>query len=143
MTAEKSLPTGSKFLYGTSVGRLKKMQRNEKDPKAAKRLLVFIKRKGNMAIRKICDLMNMSYTTVRQWLWRATDMGLQGRYDNVRPGMPCRLDDSQLKCLRADLIAGPQKCGFMSNVWTARLVLIHQKLKMYPLHTFFTHNFTS
>ena len=129
MTAEKPLPTGSKFLYGTSVERLKEMQRSEKDPKAAKRLLVFIKRKGNMSIRKICDLMNMSYTTVRQWLWRATDMGLKGRYDKVRPGMQCKLDDSQLECLRADLIAGPQKCGFTSNVWTARLVLIYVKKK--------------
>ena len=136
MTAKQSLPTGGEFLYGVSVKQLQKLQKNETDPKAAKRLLVFIKRKEGMSIRGICALMNMSYTSVRNWLLRAVYMGIKGRYDEMRPGMECKLDDSQLERLRADLIDGPQKCGFNSGAWTARLVAIHVKKKYDVTYTY-------
>jgi len=56
-------------------------------------------------------------------------LGIGGRYDIVNPGTPSRLDGEQLSQLKADLVAGPQSCGFESGTWTARLVAGHVRRK--------------
>ena len=126
MEKESSImPAGSMFLPGTSKTCLQQIQRKETDPKAARRLLVFLRRKEGMSIRQICAVMNMPYTTVRNWLVRAVQLGLSGRYDEARPGAQCKLNDRQLAQLRQELISGPRSCGFESGVWTAPLAMVH------------------
>ena len=125
-TKEKStIPTGNDFLPKTRINYLRKMHKNESDHKVAKKLLVYIKRKEGMSIRQICGALEMSYTTVRNWLRRAVIDGLAGRHAKKIPGRPCWLDQEQLEQLREELISGPQACGFDSGVWTAPLAVEH------------------
>jgi len=56
-------------------------------------------------------------------------LGIVGRYDIVNPGTPSRPDGEQLSQLKADLVAGPQSCGFESGMWTAKLMIPHIKKK--------------
>ena len=86
-------------------------------------------RKEGASIYKIAKSLNKSYSTVRDWLMRAMQMGLDGRYDEKRPGTKPRLDEHQIKQLRADLIAGPDRCGFESGLWTAKLLAEHIRKK--------------
>ncbi len=51
--------------------------------------------------------------------------GLDRLYDIKRPGPARRLTAEQLAELKADLIAGPQKQGFESGMWTGKLVVRH------------------
>ena len=125
MAKESIIPAGSSFLSGTSKTYLQQCRQKETDSKAAGRLLVYIKRKEGMSIRQICRSLEMPYSTIRDWLVRAVHLGLSGRYDEVRPGVRCKLDENQLVQLRAELIAGPRSCGFESGVWTAPLVVQH------------------
>lgn len=124
-----SIPAGRKFLPGVSAVRLREMYREEKDPKARERLQAYIMRKEGkgLSIRKICTALNKPYSTIRNWLVRAMDSGIVGRYDIVNKGAPCKLSDKQMKQLRADLEAGPRECGFESGVWTAPLVIAHAR----------------
>lgn len=124
-----SIPAGGRFLPHTSREQLKTMHRQERDPKAASRLLAYIKRKEGMSIRTICRDMNRSYSTIRDWLLRAVMAGVAFRYDEKRKGLPCRLDADQLADLCEDLVCGPQECGFRSGVWTAPLAARHVRQK--------------
>ena len=129
MQKKISIPKGSGFLPGVSKKRLKAMHREAKDHKAKSRLSVYIKRKNGEAIREIERSMLLPYSTVRNWLVRAVQHGLDGMYDQKRDGRKCKLSDRQLKQPRAGLIAGPQKCGSGSGVWTSRLVVAYVKRK--------------
>ncbi len=51
--------------------------------------------------------------------------GFGGICDETRPGASCKLTPEQLRQLRTDLIAGPDRCGFESSLWTARLLIVH------------------
>lgn len=129
MVKKSGIPTGSEFLPGTSKKYLQEARKREADPKAANRLLAYIKRKERMSIRRIGSTLELPYSTVRGWLVRAVRDGIAGRYDEQIPGRPCKLDERQLEQLKEDLTAGPQACGFGSGVWTAPLVVIHVRKK--------------
>ena len=123
------IPTGRAFLPNTGAAYLKKIQKAEKDPKAKMRLLAYIMRKQGSSIRQIGRMLNKSYSTIRHWLMRAMQMGIMGRYDEKRPGAVPKLDAAQTAQLRADLVAGPYKCGFESGLWTGLLLVEHIRRK--------------
>ena len=125
MVKESIIPTGNSFLPGTSKTYLQQIRTKETDNKAAARLLAYSKRKDGMSIRQIGSALEMPYSTIRDWLVRAVQLGLTGRYDESRPGAQCKLNEEQLGQLREELIAGPRSCGFESGVWTAPLVVQH------------------
>ncbi len=129
MKGKKELPTGTAFLYGiASKDELFRMHKSEKDAKAAIRLLAYHMRKCGASIYDIAEKLSRPYGTVRYWLVRAHKHGLEGRFD-IKHGAPCRLDKKQLERLRADLIKGPDNCGFKATTWTGPLVIAHVKKK--------------
>ena len=130
MKGKKELPTGTAFLYGiASKDELFRMHKSEKDAKAAIRLLAYHMRKCGASIYDIAEKLSRPYGTVRYWLVRAHKHGLEGRFD-IKHGAPCRLDKKQLeRLLRADLIKGPDNCGFKATTWTGQLVIAHVKKK--------------
>lgn len=122
---DSQIPADGRFLAGTSSARLRRMHREEKDPKAADRLLAYAMRKEGMSIRQICRALNRPYSTIRDWLRRAMQMGPDGRYDVLNDGAPNKLRPEQQEALRADLISGPRSCGFEAGTWTAPLLAEH------------------
>ena len=80
-------------------------------------------------MRYIGNILNKPYSTIRDWLVRAMQLGVEGRYDILNDGAPCKLNPEQIEQLRADLIAGPRSCGFESEVWIAPLVIAHVSKK--------------
>ena len=129
MTNTIQIMAGSRFLPGRSIDDLQDMHKRERNPKAATLLLVCIMRKKGMSIRQIAAAHNRSYSTIRSWLARINEGGIGRRHDIKRPGGRPRMSPAQLKGLRADLIAGPQQCGFGSGLWTAPLLVTHIKRK--------------
>ncbi len=126
---DSMIPTGGKFLPNVSAPSLLERYKNETDSKAAARLMAYIRRKKGDSIRQIAEHLGRGYSTIRDWLIRAMQLGIQGRYDIKRPGTKMWLDAGQLKQVRADLIAGPRSCGLESEVWTAPLLAVHIKKK--------------
>ena len=129
MQRKKVIPKGDDFLPDIPKGTLERMHKAEKNHKAKSRLLVLVMRKDGDAIREIERTLRQPYSTIRNWLVRAVEHGLDGIHDQKRDGPECRLDPDQLARLRDDLVAGPRACGFGHGVWTARLVVAHVKKK--------------
>jgi len=113
------------FLKGIDAAELRRMHKKEKNPKARDRLLAYAMRKEGMSVYAIANYLNKPYSTIRDWLGRAVRNGLDGIHDKKNPGATCKLTPGQLEQLRADLIAGPDKCGFASSLWTAPLLAAH------------------
>ena len=126
---KKSLPAGNDFLPDIDMDHLKKLYKKEKDPKAKERLLAFMARKRGDSLRTIGKNFCKSFSVIRVWLYRVIDGGLDNIYDIKRPGPARRLTEEQLAALKADLIAGPQKHGFESSMWTGKLVAEHVRRK--------------
>ncbi len=58
------------------------------------------------------------HLAIRDWPGRAVRDGLGGIRDETRLGASCKLTPEQLRQLRTDLIAGPDRCGSKSSLWT-------------------------
>lgn len=123
-----NLPKGDKFLPDVSIDELKALHKAEKDPKARDRLLAYMARKKGHPVRKIADDFNSTYSTIRDWLVRAND-GLDRLHDIKRPGPPRRLDAAQMAGILEDLLAGPRRLGFETDVWTGKILAEHIKRK--------------
>ncbi len=126
---DSMIPIRGKFLPNVSAPSLLERYKNETDSKAAARLMAYIRHKKGDSIRQIAWQLGRGYSTIRDWLIRAMQLGIQGRYDIKRPGTKMWLDAGQLKQVHADLIAGPRSCGLGSEVWAAPLLAVHIKKK--------------
>ena len=129
MKSKELIPKGMGFLPGTSKSYLLKCHKIETDPKIRDKLMAYALRKDGMSIRNIGKTLNRPYTTINGWLLRAVQLGILGRYEVMQEGRPCRLNSKQFAQLYADIKDGPNKCGFESEVWTCRIIVIHVKKK--------------
>ena len=66
-----------KFLPNISKKRLRKMEKNEKDPKTKMILLACMAKKEKMKLKDIAQTLNTSYNTVRDWINRVSNDGLK------------------------------------------------------------------
>lgn len=126
---ESSIPIGDKFLLDISIKELEKMRKKEKDVRASNRLLAYKLRKKGLSIRGIGSELGKCYSTIRGWLIRAVQTGVEGRYDIKQEGTPERLSLEQKDELLKDLIAGPKECGFTDSTWNGKLVQKYIKKK--------------
>ena len=121
MRPAKAVKLGEEFLKGISEGELVSMQVMEKDYKVKTMLQAAKHRKRGMLLKEISEAIGEAVSTVHGWLMRLEE-GMGRRYDRKSPGRPCRLSDAQKEVLDGDLDKSPEKSGFFSSVWTARLV---------------------
>ena len=126
---KKRLTRGENFLPNVGIEKLKALRKKETNAKAGDRLLVYIYRKEGKSIREIGKIFDQAYSTIRDWLVRADQAGLERLYDISPPGLSRKLSPEQIAELRADLIAGPQKHGFESEMWTGRMMAEHVRRK--------------
>ena len=124
-TKDPMIPAGSGFLQGTRRAYLLKCHKSEKDPKVRDRLMAYVMRRDGVSVHGIARAINRPYATVHDWLVRAVQLGVSGRYDEKRIGSKCRLDADQLTRLRDELVAGPKACGFESGTWTCGIAVEH------------------
>jgi len=126
------LKRGSAFLPKVSMGELRSAYEKESGAKAKLRLLAAIKRKEGESIDAIAASISKPRRTVHGWLHRFEQRGLSGADDKKQPGRPPRLKKKQLLRLKADLLKGPQACGYHEQLWSRRLVQVHvsEKFKL-------------
>ena len=81
-----TLPTGNDFLPDTDAQILLEMIAACPSGKARDILRACYERKINASIRRIRDLLMRPYSTVREWLWRMHERGLDNISDRKPPG---------------------------------------------------------
>lgn len=124
-----NLPKGHEFMREVSTAKLKAAYGKETSEKAKMRLLAAVKRRQGKSIDQIASDLEIGRRTVHSWLWRFVEKGLDGVHDVKQPGRPKRLTERQMKGLKGDLIAGPEKFGFGKQLWTTRMVQEHVRRK--------------
>ncbi len=125
MPSEKRIKRGAEFLPGIPLEDLKVMQGKESCHKAKMRLQAAIHRKRGMSLDAISDAIGYARSTVYGWLMRLAVGGLGYRHDCKSPGRPCRLSERIRIHLEGILRDSPEKSGFCSDMWTARMVASH------------------
>lgn len=123
------LKRGPAFLSKVSMRELRSAYEKERNAKAKLRLLAAIKRKEGESIDTIATSISKPRRTVHGWLHRFEQRGLSGAEDKKQTGRPPRLKKKQLLQLMADLLKGPQACGYPEQLWSRRLVQVHVSKK--------------
>ena len=117
------LESGTAFTPGVSEKRLEKAARKEKDKRAKFRLLACLGRKKGHSIRRIAKDLKTAYSTIRDWLLRMRDRGLNGRF-NARPkGRRAKLPLQIIRTVRRRLKRSPKKRGFETGSWQMDMVI--------------------
>ena len=88
-------------------------------------------RKINASIRRIRDLLMRPYFTVREWLWRVHERGLDSISDRKPPGARAVLGPEDMEIVRETLRQPPTEQGFEQGAWLLRMIaeVITKKLK--------------
>ena len=126
-----TLPTGSDFLPDTDTQILLKMIAACPPGKTRYILRACYERKINASIRRIRDLLMRPYSTVREWLWRVHECGLDNISDRKPPGARAILGPEDMEIVRETLRQPPIKHGFEQGAWLLRMIteIITKKLK--------------
>ena len=111
------LKSGEAFMADVSEKRLEKAARKEKDKIAKFRLLACLGRKRGHSIRRIAEDLKTPYSTIRDWLLRMRDRGLEGRLDRKPKGRTGKIPLRILHGARDWLKKSPKLCGFETGSW--------------------------
>ena len=89
-------------------------------------------------VDEVAEIVGVSEGSVRRWRQAVEKGGLEALYAKPHPGRRPRLDAKQKQQLIAVLLAGPQKSGYSTDLWTCRRVaeVIAKKfhVKYHPDH---------
>ena len=126
-----TLPTGNDFLPDTDTQILLKMIAACPPGKVRDILRACYERKINASIRRIRDLLMRPYSTVREWLWRVHERGLDNISDRKPPGARGILGPEEIEIVRETLRQPPTEHGFEQGAWLLRMIaeVITKKLK--------------
>ena len=119
----QQLLAGSEFLPDVGTEDLDERLHGMGSGKVRDMLAACHKRKSGWRVSEIAADMHKPYTTIRDWLVRASGRGLDGLPDRKPPGRPRMLGAADHQNLKEMLYMGPQKYGFQAGSWQTRGIL--------------------
>ncbi len=115
-----NLPKGEEFIPTTSLNKMEKLYKDEKNAKAKTRLLAALYRKEGKTIEMIAEIMHQKKPTVHDWLTKFNERGIDAKVDPKRPGKKPLLTDAQRNALMRRLEKGPTHNP--NGLWTTKEV---------------------
>lgn len=104
---------------------LRAFMRACKDARLLKRAqIVWLSHQG-LPVEEIARLLDISPDTVREWIRRYEERGLDGLRDEERPGRPLLATPLYVSTLLAWVPRSPEKAGYPVQGWTAWLLRDH------------------
>ena len=113
------------FLPGTSPDDLRRLMRQEKDPKNLKKYLAAYNRKAGRTIKEIAEMLGETYETVRRWMSAMEKGGLGGIPRRIAKGADRLLTRQQRIGIVKDAHKGPRALGYETDVWTLKDLWLH------------------
>ena len=98
-----TLSTGNDFLPDTDTQDFPEMIAALPPGKIRDIMIACCKRKMNLSIRRIQDLLMRPYFTVREWLWRMHERGLDNISDRKPPEAKSVLEPEEIEIVRKTL----------------------------------------
>jgi len=103
---------------------IQKLYRESNDADLKIRYLAMLKFMEGYTSLKVAELLNVSDSTVREWLNRYNALGLDGLIPQIPKGPSCRLTDEQLAKVYQVLLESPREHGFNKSNWTMSVLKI-------------------
>ena len=86
---------------------LRKIAGEARTPEAARRTLAIANVLDGMSRERAAHLAGLDRQSLRDWVHRYNEGGVEGLYDRKAPGMKPRLDAQQKAALRETVLKGP------------------------------------
>ncbi len=90
-----------------SPAELRRLARRERDGRVSARLLALANALEGRPREESARLAGMTGPTLRDWVLRYNERGVDGLADERRSGRPCALDEGRQAALRALILRGP------------------------------------
>jgi transposase len=103
---------------------LKGFLRRERGKEAIRALIILWFNEGRTEA-EIADLLGVSVRTVRRWIKRYKEGGIEGLHDRERTGRPRKADKNVGKEVEEVIEKNPEVFGYKSGFWTVNLLCIH------------------
>jgi transposase len=114
---------GLEFLPDTSLKKLERMYKKEKNSRAKVRLLCAIHRKEGKSLPKISKETNIPTTTINDSLYKIQMRGLGARYDSKKEGRPSKLNKKEQEDIKAILRKSPEEQNLPFRIWDTKLLM--------------------
>lgn len=101
---------------------IEKLYKNEKDGTMKLRYLAMLKFHEGYNSHEVSRMLNVSDSTVRDWLNRYNKKGLSGLVPQQRGGSDSKLSDEQLSKVKEVLQQTPRENGYNKSNWTIPLL---------------------
>ncbi|MDP2797990.1 MAG: winged helix-turn-helix domain-containing protein [Methanoregula sp.] len=80
----------------------------------------------------VAEILGHSSKTIESWVHQFNDLGFEGLRDEIRPGRPTRISESNIFEINKDLRKNPRELGYTQNLWDGKL-LSHHLRKNYAI----------
>ena len=121
------VPKGEAYLEEYTKDEIVEIYKKEKEGKAKIRLLTAILRKEGNTLKEISDATKYPLTTIKGWLHKMHNEGIERCHSIPQHGRPKRLTKEQLHELDIMLSEPPTKQGMPFKFWTTKLVMTYIK----------------
>lgn len=103
-----------------ALRKLDRLYRTTHDPRLRTRVhIILLAAEKGLTAAEIAEIVRSDEQTVRRWIKRYQNQGLEGLYDAPRPGGPHKLSDEQLAELLEIARRPPSELGLSFSRWTA------------------------
>ncbi|MFH0875340.1 MAG: winged helix-turn-helix domain-containing protein [archaeon] len=116
------IPKGEAFLPTVSYSELKTMFKHEKNIKAKMRLQACMFRKHGSTYEEISMYVGYPLTTVKDWVSRIHEKGIERRFSIKQTGLPSRLTKLQKAKIQKMLDGKPIDVGYPYGIWTTKIL---------------------
>ena len=121
----RSVVAGDEFLPGTTLDQLKRLMREEKDPRNVIRYVVAYNYKAGRTIKEIAEITGENRENVRRWVDTVRKKGLAGIPRRIAKGGTRLLTRRQRAARVKDVHKGPRALGYKTDVWSYRDLWLH------------------
>ena len=120
---DKKLPSGDMFMLDMTEEYILEKIKKVLCGKPRDILIACYLRKRGASLREIAHQLMEPFSTVRGWLVRMTERGIEGIWDKKSTGRKKILDQSDLKIFEDWLYTDPVTCDFQSASWNMDMIV--------------------
>ncbi len=104
------------------LSELKAFRKQASSKDSEKALMVLMNDEGKNAV-EIAKILKRHAHTVRDWIKRFREHGIEGLSRKYSPGRPPEKRDKSKEALKEMLLHSPEKYGYLDTVWTIALIV--------------------
>ena len=116
----RAMPEARPIRNDISAEELRRVARRETNGRVASRLLALANALDGMERGEAARRAGMDRQTLRDWVIRFNDQGIEGLRDRPKSGRPTWLDEGQMASLRALVLRGPDPERDGVSTWRAK-----------------------